>query len=265
MGLLRRGSGRQAAQTVRGTARVVPTSTGNIGDGAEANVNNLTATSAARSSTTLVALWADDGRPVAPAAQQVTAQLPNWLRHVLHDAGSNEGASAELPAELRVPVLIDVVERTIVALDVDGAAAALEPFRAIGTREHKEHEAPLAPVRSAIRLPGQAVRETKDLVSTWGRALASLREPAGADEPLDAQELEKQRRTAVALRAELERNPKRREQVRRTVLTSGPDMATSVRSGAYPSHAFAAWLDFQETSGAITADEAAALRASAGL
>ena len=27
----------------------------------------------------------------------------------------------------------------------------------------------------------------------------------------------------------------------------------------------AAWLDFQETSGAITADEAAALRASAGL
>ena len=40
-------------------------------------------------------------------------------------------------------------------------------------------------------------------------------------------------------------------------------MATSVRSGAYPSHAFAAWGDFQETSGVITTDEAAALCESA--
>ena len=263
MGLLRRERGDSSAQAVRGRARVVPTSTGNVGDGPDANVINLSAKAAATSSTTLVALSAEDGGPVVSTAQQVTAQLPNWLRYVMHDAGSNEAAAAELPAEIEVPVLIDAAERTIVSMDVAAAVAELEPLRAIGTREFREDEAPLAPVRSAIKLPGQAVRETKGLFSTWGRALSSLREP-GADEPLDPDELEKQRRTAAMLRVQFERNPKQREQVRRSVLSSGPSMAADVRARAYPSHAFAAWVDFQETSGVITAAEAAALRESAG-
>lgn len=247
-------------QTVRGRARVVPTSTGNHGEG---NVNNLSAKAAAKCSMLLVALAADDGGPVPTEAQRVIARLPNWLRHVMHDAGSNHGAWADLPAEIDVPVLIDAAERTIVAMDVEGAIVELEALRAIGTREYREHDAPLAPVRTALKLPGLAVRETKDLIATWGKAIGTLRQPDGADEPLDAEELEQRRRTAAVLRVQFERNPKQREQVRRSALTAGPMMASGVRAGTYPSHEFEAWVVFQETAGVITADEAAAFRATA--
>src|SRR5690349_6160569 len=116
MGLFGR---REARATVRGRAHVVPTTAANIGDGVDGNMNNFTAKSAAKSTIVLVATSAEDGGPVAPASQRVTVRLPNWLRHVLHDAGSNTGDSDKLPAELHVPVLIDAADRTIVAMDVD--------------------------------------------------------------------------------------------------------------------------------------------------
>jgi hypothetical protein len=258
MGLLGR---REDRPTVRGRARVVPTTAANVGDGVDGNMNNLTAKSAAKSSVRLEATVAEDGGPVAPGSQRVTVRLPNWLRHVLYDAGSNEGEWADLPAELDVPVLLDANDRTIVAMDVDAAAAELEPYRAVGTRAFKKHDAILAPVRSAMRLPGTAVREGKDFVSTWRKVIRNR--GGGDDGPLDPAELEQRRRTAVILRATLERKPKEREKIRSGVLENGPSMAASVRAGGYPPHDFDAWVMFQETSGVISAEEAAGFRAAA--
>ena len=257
MGLLSRRSDRP---TVRGRARVVPTTAGNVGDGVDGNMNNFTAASKAKSTIVLEAVSADDGGPVAPASQRVTVHLSNWLRHVLHDAGSNEGSWAELPAEVHVPVLLDAADRTIVAMDADGAEAELQAYRAVGTRAFKEDDAILAPVRAAISLPGRAVREGKDFVSTWRKALRGR----DADEPLDPTELEQRRRTAAILRVQLERNPKQHAKVRASALAAGPQMAASVRGGVYPPHDFDAWVVFQETSGAISAEEAAAFRHAAG-
>lgn len=259
MGLLGRRTDRP---TVRGRARVVPTTAANAGGSDEANVNNFTAKSAAKSIVVLEAIGADDGGPVAPGSQRVTVRLPNWLRHVLYDAGSNEGEWADLPAEIEVPVLLDAADRTIVAMDVDAAAAELEPYRAVGTRAFKEHDAMLAPVRSAIKLPGVAVREGRDFLSTWGKALRDLG-GGGEDRPLDPKELEQRRRTAATLRVALERKPKDRERIRSSVLASGPSMAAGVRGGVYPSHDFEAWVVFQETSGVISPEEAAAFRRNA--
>ena len=197
---------------MRGRARVVPTTAANVGEGADGNMNNLTAKSAAKSSVLLEAIGADDGGPVAPGSQRVTVRLPNWLRHVMHDAGSNEGEWAELPAEIEVPVLLDAADRTIVAMDVDAAAAELEPYRAVGTRAFKETEAILAPVRAAIQLPGLAVREGKSFLSTWRKVLRDR--GGGEDRPLDPVELEQRRRTAAILRTRLERNPEEREKIR---------------------------------------------------
>ena len=244
---------------MRGRARVVPTTAANLGDGVDGNMNNFTAKSAAKSTVILEAVRADDGGAVAPGSQRVTAHLPNWLRHVLHDAGSNEGEWADLPAEVVVPVLLDATDRTIAAVDVDAAAAELEAYRAVGTRAFKENDAVLAPVRAAIKLPGLAVREGREFVSTWREA---FRDRGGGvkDEPLDPVELEQRRRSAAILRVALERKPKEREKIRSGVLAHGPSMAASVRAGVYPSHDFDAWVMYQETSGVITADEAAAFR-----
>ena len=207
----------------------------------------------------LEAIGADDGGPVAPGSQRVTVRLPNWVRHVLYDAGSNEGEWADLPAELQVPVLLDAADRTIVAMDVDAAAAELEPYRDVGTRAFKENDAILAPVRQAVQLPGVALREAKGFVSTWSKVFRD-RGGGGEDRPLDPVELEQRRRTAAMLRVRLERKPKERQKIRSGVLANGPSMAASVRAGAYPSHDFDAWVMFQETSGVISAEEAAALR-----
>ncbi len=260
----------QRGPTVRGRAYVVPTSTGNVGSGEEANFNNLRSKSRAKSATRLVLRSAEDGGSIPTESQRVIVDLPNWLRFVMHDAGTNHGCWEQLPAEIDVPVWVDQQTREIVSLDVEGAARELEQYRAVGTREWKETEAVLAPVRGAIKLPGMVARGVPALAKDWGGAIRELREDfkAGApmrDEPLSAKELDQQRRTATALRYQLEQNPKQHRQIRDGVVEHGPSMAAGVTAGSYPSHAFAAWVVFQETSGVITADEAAEFRRTAGV
>ena len=264
MGLLR---GRRDVTMVRGRALVVPLSTGNVGGaGGDGNFNNFTARSRAKSTTMLKAVEADDGGPVVPDQQRITASLPNWLRFVMYLAGSNDEGADELPAELHVPVLLDAERRTIVELDVDGAIALLEPYRAVGTREWKETEAVLAPVRAAVALPGVAVRGVTGFVADWKDALSSVRENAAkVNRPVPEKELEQMRRTAAMLRHHHERNPAQLAKVREGAVAHGPSMAEGVAAGTYPAHRFDAWVMFQETSGAITPEEAASFRRTAGL
>lgn len=262
---------RPTGPTVRGRALVVPSSTGNVGSGMDdGNFNNFTAKSKAKSSTRLVAVSAEDGGPVSTESQRVEAYIPNWVRMVMHDAGTNHGQSEHLPAELHLPVFIDVASRQIVELDVDGATRELEPYRAIGTREWKETEAVLAPVRNAVKLPGVVAREVPSALKGWKKTLGDFRDDLspGApmrDEPRPPKELEQMRRTANQLRYSLEQDPKQRGKIRDSALQAGPQMAQGVAAGSYPRHAFQEWLMFQETSGVISADEVAAYRQTAGL
>ncbi|MBJ7472460.1 MAG: hypothetical protein JHD16_14230 [Solirubrobacteraceae bacterium] len=260
----------QRGPTVRGRAVVVPASTGNVGGELDdGNFNNFTAGSRARSATRLIAQSAEDGRPVASDPQRVTCSLPNWMRLVLHDAGSGYGQAAHLPPELSVPVHIDQATRRIVSLDVDAAEAELQPYRALGRREWKETEAVLAPVRQAVKLPGTVARELPGVVRDWRTSLSELksdlRGTPARNEPLTPQELEQRRQMALSARQQLQSNPKQRDKLRRQVLQHGPGIAATVVAGTYPAHEFSAWLMTQEVSGLITEQEAASLRDAAGL
>ncbi len=257
---------------MRGRAKVVPTSTGNVGGGGvtDGNFNNFTAKSRAWSATRLVAVSAEDGGPLPAESQRVESDLPNWLRMVMHDAGSSHGQWEHLPAELQVPVWIDQTTRAIVDVDVDAAAREHEQYRAVGTREWKETEAVLAPVRNAVKLPGAVAREVPAFAREWRSALSDLKadlKPGAPmrDVPLRPKELEQQRRTAAALKYQLERQPTQRAQIRDGVVQNAPSMAAGVVAGTYPSHAFAAWVVFQETSGVISPAEALEYRRAAGV
>jgi hypothetical protein len=216
-----------------------------------------------------VAVSAEDGGAVATESQRVICDLPNWVRMVMHDAGTNDGQHEHLPSEIHVPVFIDVASRTIVALDVEATAVELEPYREVGTCEWKETEAVLAPVRNVVKLPGAVAREVPSALKGWKKAVTDLREDLRPnapmrDEPLSAKELEQQRSTANQLKYALERDPKQHGKIRESALQAGPQMAQGVAAGSYPRHAFEAWLVFQETSGVITPDEVAAFRQTAG-
>ncbi len=257
---------------MRGRALVVPTSTRNVGSGGvgDGNFNNLTAKSRVWSATRLVAVSAEDGGAVSSESQRVECDLPNWLRMVMYDAGSNDGQWERLPAELHVPVWIDQASRLIAELDVDAAVREHEQYRSVGTREWKETEAVLAPVRNAVKLPGAVAREVPAFAKQWRGALRDLRDDlkpgAGMrDRPLSAKDLESQRRTASAMRYQLEQQPKQRAKLRDGVLQNAPSMAAGVVAGSYPSHDFAAWVVFQELSGVISADEAVEYRRAAGV
>lgn len=257
-------SKRPPVAVVRGRAFVVPVSTGNLGSQEEGNFNNFSARSRVKSKTVLVAVSAEDGGPVHDGQQRVVADIPNWMRFVMYYAGSNDGISAELPAELHVPVLIDAAARTIHALDVDEAAAELEPHRKAGTREWKETEAPLAIVRNAVKLPGEALRLAKRVPAEARDLVEDIRGIGSSTvAPLSAEEREQQRRTAKVLRFQLENEPKTYAKLRDGAVQHGPQMARSVAAGVYTADHFDAWVEFQELSGVISAEEAATLRATA--
>lgn len=260
-----------ADATVRGRAVVVPQSTGNIGGEAiDGNVNNLSARSRARSTTLLIGRDADDGAPVSPTPTRITCQLPNWLRMVMHDAGSNAGQSERLPRELVVPVVYDQDTRTIVDLDVARTEELLAEFFEIGRQEWKETEAVLAPLRNVAKLPGAIAREVPALLRGWRNAAADLRQdlnPAAPlrDEPPSERELAQHRAAARSLGAQLAANPRQLEHLRAATLPQAPAMAAGVAAGTYPRHDFAIWVMRNELSGVFTAAEAAELRAAAGL
>jgi hypothetical protein len=257
-----------AGTRIPGRAFVVPASTGNLGYGEGANVNNFTANSRAKSVTVLVATAAADGLPVDPAAKRVTAHLPNWLRMVMHFAGHNHGPAKHLPAELHVPVWIDATTRQIDSLDVDGAATELAELRRVGRRHWLETEAPLSDVRNVFSLPGAAARAVRGAVSELRDMVGEIRHLGDTTTtpraPISADDLEARRRNAVILRYQLERNPKQHEQLRKSALQAGPSIARNARAGTFPADEFDAWVMVQETSGVITADEARQYRDAAG-
>jgi hypothetical protein len=197
-----------------------------------------------------------------PTGQQaVTAPIPNWLRVVLYYAGSNYGPKEDLPAEIHLSVRVEPDSGKIVALDIDAAAAELEPYRAVATKWWKEEEGPLADVRGAIALPGAAVSGIKGLLGAWrDMAVQRPKDPADAEA-----EAEQTHRTANALKYRLERNPKQLAKVRGSALQAGPMMADNVRGGSSTAAQFEVWLDLQVTSGAISEGEAGAFRQRAGL
>jgi hypothetical protein len=262
--------------TVLAEALVVPGSTVT----SEEEVNNLSADSRLHTDVYLSLLQAADGGPLGSAPERVRLFLPNWLRVVLGYAGTSNGPASELPPEIRLLVAIDATTRRIVDVDLARAEAQLAPYREVGRRYWLESEAPLAGVRGLVQVPGDAVRGVRGLVSSWRDAARGLRDDARAQRAETAaaaaegrpvrptlgapawtpEEAEQARRTAVTLRARLQLHPKEHERLRSTALQLGPASAREVRVGHRHPVDFEHWLMVQETSGVLSADEAAQLR-----
>jgi len=153
----------RSVPTTPGRARVAPASATTAGHGEDDNVNNFSANGASRCKVELEPLTAGGrGEP-----QRLDARLPNWLRVVLFSAGTTRDVASSLPPEIEVPVLLESGTSRIASLDVEATAAELARYRDVGRREWLETEAPLAPVRGAMKLPGAALRGGKDLLDTW--------------------------------------------------------------------------------------------------
>lgn len=241
-------------KTAGGRARILPFDALTT----EGNTSNLLADSRSKTRVRLVTVSSDPGPPLVEGQQTVTSSLPNWVRIVLHYAGNNEGPAEQLPVEIEVPVRIDTRTGAVVDLDVDRASAELEEHREVATRWWKEDEAPLADLRGAAALPGDAIRGVKGLFGAWKGALDGATENPAA-------EAEQSRRTANMLAHDLERKPKQLTKVRASALQAGPMMVDNVKGGSMSPADFETWLTFQLTSGAIDADEASRWRQEAGL
>jgi len=254
----------EVVDTITGRAYVVPGSTGNVGE----NENNLTANGTATTQVRMVISATGDGMPASTEQQVVTAQISNWVRIVLNFAGSNYGPHQQLPDQIHLPVRIDRRTRNVVEIDLDTAAVELAPFRDVAVHFFKQTESPLAPIRFAKALPGEAVRGAKGLISTWRETFKDLKDdlanPNAAPKALDPVEAEQRRRTATQLRFRLERHPKEHAKVRASALQAAPMYIAGVQHGTYHETEFESWVDFQMLSGAISPDEAADIRRRAG-
>ena len=253
---------KRSTESAAARALVVPYTARN----ALGNVNNFSANGRAKTELWLVVIPVDGRAPEAHDQQRVTAYVPNWLRVVLYYAGSNYGPRDQLPAEIVVPVRVDPASGRIVEVDVDQAATELAAYRDVAVKEWKETEAPLSDVRAATALPGEAVRAAKDLLGTWRGALSGLREDRSGAAPTgshSAEEIEQSRRSANVLKYHLARKPKEAAKVRASALEAGPMMVANVRGGSMSVADFDTWLQFQATSGAISAEEAEEWRRSA--
>lgn len=249
---------------IQARALVVPASAGNLGD----NVNELTADGSARTVMLLVVVWTADGLPGPPGQQRHVEHVPNWIRVVVEYAGTSDGPWAHLPPEVRLPVHLGSATRRVRGIDLDQAALELAPFRDVAVDHWRDTEGPMSAVRSAFKLPGELLRGSKALLADWRGSIDELRdgirnERAGGPPRGPAwneREVEAARRTANALRFAHERNPEQWNIARSAALQAGPSMADLVRAGTTHPLDFEHWLMFQETSAALTPDEAAALR-----
>lgn len=252
-------------------AYVVPAQTGSVGE----NENNLRADSRVRCTTLLVVTSAADGLPCSPDPTLVGCRLANWLRIVLYHAGSGEEVSRDLPPAVHLPVIVEPTSRRIVAVDVDLAERELAPYREVGRRQFLRTESTLAPVRTAIALPGEAIGFARGLAGEWRRSIrefrsGSPRSPGAAGEPhapaglgppaWSPEEVEQARVTALTVRAHLAKRPKERERHRASALVAGPMQAANVRGGSMHPVDFEHWLMYQEVSGVLSAEEVADLR-----
>jgi hypothetical protein len=231
------------------------------------NDNNLSAGS--RASTELqLAVRSDATRPTRPTdVQRIVTSVPNWLRIVFYYAGSNDGPSADLPAEVDVAVHVDPATGRVVDVDIDRAATELAAYRDVATRWWKEAEAPLADVRGLLSASRDAVRGIRGLAGTWRSAAAQLRtgEQPGAADSATHDDVERTQidRTANVVSHRLANDPTQLGKVRASALEAGPMMAANVRSGSMTMGDLDTWLRFQVGSGAITDAEAAGWRTDA--
>ena len=253
-----------SAPTAPGRALLAPASTGPAGY-VDDNVNNFSADARVRCQVGLEPLTPEGRGPL----QTVDARLPNWLRIVLYAAGTNHHIGPSLPAEMDVPVLMEAGTSRIASLDVDATAAELRQYRELGRREWLETEAPLAPVRGAVKLPGAAVRGTKDLLGTWRDAVKELRstpEPGRPPKPsASPKEIEQMRRTAVQQRHYWAQHPDERDKYRATALGTGPSIVQGYKAGVRAESDVEAWIMSHEVAEILTAEEATQLRRDAGL
>jgi hypothetical protein len=110
--------------------------------------------------------WAEAG---LGARQDVTFHAPVWTYQILHWAGRERpfGDREELPGPIDIPVWADPTTGQIIAVDVDGMVAEMQPLFDWAKRVWKEEDAPLAPVRTVLRSPKLAkglLRKAKEQV-----------------------------------------------------------------------------------------------------
>lgn len=203
-----------------------------------------------------------DGR-----SQVISAKVPNWLRVVFNYAGSNHGPNAELPAEIELSVQVDTATRRIVAVDIARAETEYAAYRSVATHWWKEEEGLFSGVRGLFGAPKAARRGARGLGGAWRSEATKLRaEAADPDGPPVAHgeaETEQLRRTANTIAHRLAADPAKLTPIRASALAAGPMMVENVRSGSMAMADLESWLTFQQGSGAITRDEAAAWRAGA--
>lgn len=99
--------------------------------------------------------WAESG---LGAPQDVPFRTPAWAYQILFWAGRERAVvkEHEIPGPIDIPVWADPDTGEIVAVDEEGLVAELQPLADLGKRIWKEEDAPLAPVRSALRAPKRA-------------------------------------------------------------------------------------------------------------
>ncbi len=197
--------------------------------------------------------------------------IPGRAFVVPHDVGNVYGNVNELAVNAKV--------LTHVRLEISSTTDNRPEYREVARRFWLETEAPLAPIRVVKQLPRVAIREGKELLSTWRKALGDFKDELQADSATgtdgrpappkgpawNEKEVEQARRTAVTLRYRLEKHPQEHAKLRASTLTAAPSQAEQVIAGYRHPLDFEHWLMYQEVSGVISTDEANDYRRQAGL
>lgn len=252
----------QQEHTVHGRAWVAPTGT----RAAYGNENNLSANARVRCEVHLTALSATDGVPVDPALTKLRADLPNWLLYVFHSAGSNDELAKHLPSRIEVSVAIGVQSRRCVALDVDRAAAELQPYREAAVEDWKHAGSALAGVRNVIAAPKMGMRALRGLKDGLRDVVSDIRSigASGSGAPpkpsWKPEEVEQMRRQAVILSLRYQQHPDEHARARTSALQSLPSHAAQAAAGGIHPDDFQALLMRGLVSNAISAEEADGFR-----
>ena len=252
----------QREHTVHGRAWVAPTGT----RAAYGNENNLSANARVRCEVHLTALSAADGSPVDPALTKLRADLPNWLLYVFHSAGSNDELAKHLPSRIEVSVAIGVQSRRCVALDVDSAAAELQPYREAAVEDWKHAGSALAGVRNVIAAPKMGMRALRGLKDGLRDVVSDIRSigASGSGAPpkpsWKPEEVEQMRRQAVILSLRYQQHPDEHARARMSAMQSLPSHAAQAAAGGIHPDDFQALLMRELVSNAISAEEADGFR-----
>jgi len=233
------------------------------------NHSNFTSRDRVKLVLPLILLSTDNGPATRTGQQRINARVPNWLRVVFYYAGTNDGPWESLPRNAEVSVTADPETEEILSADIEGAEAEYEQYRKVAVDWWKLTEAPLSPVRTAIRLPGLARKFSRDAVREAKDVVKEIRN-IGSTEPAEPQirseeELEQIRRSSDMVGLSLRDDPKRREKFRESALQGGPMMADQVKGGTRQAADFELFLEMNQRYGVITEEEVTEWSRRAGL